>query len=142
MTPPPGVQPVFGTWRRRRPDSAGPPAQPQSLLRRLVVPVAVVGILGLSVSLVAVPLRAHLDRTSQIADAEVILAELVRTNEADRERLEAMETDAELEYLARRDFGLARPGEEIYQVLAPASEPLVVPEGWPFNYVGLRLVQP
>jgi len=133
---------VFGSWRRRRgPDNDAPPP-PQSLLRRLVVPVAVVGILALSVSLVAVPLRAHLDRTSQISEAEVILAELVRTNEADRQRLEAMETDAELEYLARRDFGLARPGEEIYRVLAPASEPLVVPEGWPFNYVGLRLVQP
>jgi len=156
MSRPPGVQPLFGVWRRsaRRasPDAtttgaatartdSRPARRQRSFVSRLMIPAAVV-VIAVAVSLVAVPTRAHLDRTSQIAEAEVQLAELVRSNQADERRLEAMDTDAELERLARKDFGLAMPGEEVYRVLPAPRDPLPIPQGWPFNYLGLRLVQP
>jgi cell division protein FtsB len=129
---------MFGFDRRRRGSSG--PAAPRS--RRWLIPLlvgmAVAGVLTLAIG----PARAHFERTADIAEAEAQLAELVATNRADAEAIAALDTDAELERQARNDYGLARPGEEIYVVLPPAADPPVVPQGWPFTSVGLRLATP
>ena len=108
-------------------------------LRRLVTPLLLVVAVGAAISMVAVPARSHLARTADINAAEQLLTDLVVMNEADSARLAALRTDEELEHLARRDFGLAMPGEEIYHVMSPAVDPPRVPEGWPFNHLSLRL---
>jgi cell division protein FtsB len=106
----------------------------------MVTPVLLVAAVVAAISMAAVPARSHMARTADIGAAENVLAELVAMNEADAARVEALRTDDEVEHLARRDFGLAKPGEEIYHVLAPAVAPPRVPVGWPFNHLGLRLV--
>lgn len=108
-------------------------------LRRLVTPVVLVVAVALAVSIVAVPVRSHMSRTADINAAEELLTDLVASNADDAARLAALRTDDEVEHLARRDFGLAKPGEEIYHVLPPAVDPPQVPDGWPFNHLGLRL---
>lgn len=108
-------------------------------LRRLVTPALLLVAVVVAVSILFVPVRSHMSRTADLDAAEQQLTDLVATNEADAARLAALRTDDEVEYLARRDFGLAKPGEEIYHVLAPAMDPPQVPDGWPFNHLGLRL---
>lgn len=100
-----------------------------------MIAVAIVGVLSLAV----VPTRTYLERRGEIAEAETRLAQLVSTNEADTARIAALESDAELERVARRDFRLALPGEEVYRVLPPVVAPASVPEGWPFDGLARRL---
>lgn len=100
----------------------------------LVFSVAVVGVLSLAV----VPTRTYLERRSEIAEAEAQLARLVSANEADAARIAALDSDAELERVARRDFRLALPGEEVYRVLPPVIDPGAVPSGWPFDHLARR----
>lgn len=146
MKRPPGVEPLFGASRRRagRSGATSPdtPKAPRPVWRRLAVPAAVVAMMAVAASFVWVPLGTHLERSSQIGDAEVRLAELVAANDADRRRIEALATDDELEQMARKDFGLAKPGEEIYRVLPSSEDPSSVPAGWPFSHRGLHPVQP
>jgi len=108
-------------------------------LARMVTPVLLVLAAVAAVSILVVPTRSHLERSATISSTQQQLNELVAMNEADSARLAALRTDDELEYLARRDFGLAMPGEEIYHVLSPAVAPPRIPQGWPFNYLSLRL---
>ena len=44
-----------------------------------------------------------------------------------------------IEQIARQEYGLAKPGEELYHVLPPAQDPVRVPEAWPFNGLGSTL---
>lgn len=108
----------------------------------MAVPAALVTMMAVSASFVWFQLGPHLERSSQIGDAEVRLAELVAANDTDRRRIEALSTDNELEQLARKDFGLAKPGEEIYRVLPAPEDPSSVPAGWPFRHRGLHPMQP
>ena len=105
-------------------------------LPALLVSVAMVGVLSLGF----VPPRTYLERRSEIAEAEAQLVELVAANEADAARIAALDTDAELERVARRDFRLALPGEEVYRVLPPAVDPTTLPSGWPFDALARQLV--
>jgi cell division protein FtsB len=108
------------------------------LLARLVTPLLLVVAAVGAVVIVAVPTQSHLERTASINSAQQQLTELVARNEADSIRLAALRTDEEVEHRARRDFGLARPGEEIYRVLAPAEDPPRIPNTWPFNHLSWR----
>lgn len=92
----------------------------------LVVSVALVVFLFVGVF----PTRSLLAQRADIAAAEARLETLRSANAALDERAEALRTDAEVERLAREQYGLVRPGEEAYAILPPA--PLPVPDAWPF----------
>lgn len=144
-TPPPRRS-LFGFDRRRRRARAGAGAEARTrttagsgvgrraLVPSLVFAVAIVGVLSLAV----VPTRTYLERRSEISEAEAQLAQLVSANEADAARIAALNSDAELERVARRDFRLALPGEEVYRVLPPVIDPGTVPSGWPFDHLARR----
>src|SRR5262245_30193330 len=101
--------------------------------RRLVAP-AVLAVLTIGVLMLgAFPTRTLLDQRNTAASAEAQLEELEAANDAARQQAEALQTDAVIEQLARQEFGLARPGEELYHVLPPAEDPVRVPGAWPFN---------
>lgn len=103
-------------------------------LRRVALPALVLAVVTLGVlSLAVVPTRTYLERRGDIAEAEMQLAQLVSANEADAARIAALDTDEELERVARRNFRLALPGEEVYRVLPPVVDPAKVPSGWPFD---------
>lgn len=137
-----GLRALLGMGGRRvtSSGSAGTSAVPTAHpIRRMITPVLLAVAVVAAVSILVVPVRSHMSRTAEIGAAEELLTDLVATNEADSARLSALRTDDEVERVARRDFGLAKPGEEIYHVLAPPADPPRVPDGWPFNYLGLRL---
>jgi cell division protein FtsB len=109
------------------------------LVRRLGVPL-LVGVLTCGVLFIGVfPTRTYLNQRQATAQAETRLAELRASNAAGRERAETLQTDAEIERIAREQYGLAKPGEEVYQVLPPPEDPVQTPDVWPFNRLDQQL---
>lgn len=109
------------------------------VLRRIAVPL-LVGVLTCGVLFLGVfPTRTYLDQRRAIAQAEARLEELRTTNEENRRRVETLQTDAEIERIARDEYGLARPGEEVYRVLPDPEDPVTVPDVWPFNRLDQQL---
>jgi len=87
----------------------------------------------------AFPTRTLLDQRRTASQAEARLEELEAANAAAREQAEALRTDAVVEQIARSEFGLAKPGEELYHVLPPPQDPVRVPDAWPFNALGATI---
>nr|MDQ6910459.1 septum formation initiator family protein [Actinomycetota bacterium] len=83
----------------------------------LVACMAFAGVLFLA----AYPARAYLAQNDKRSE----MAAQVRTVEAENqqllERTQKLQTDAEIERLARRDYNLVRPGEEVYAVVPPPT---------------------
>lgn len=100
-----------------------------------VLAVLVCGVLFLGVF----PTRTFLDQRRTEASAERRLTELDERRLALDARAEALRGDEEIERLAREQYGLARPGEEIYRVLPPAGDPLAIPDTWPFDRLEQRI---
>jgi cell division protein FtsB len=67
------------------------------------------------------------------------LAELQASNAERQQRVATLMTDEEIERIAREQYGLARPGEEVYRILPPAEDPVHAPDVWPFNRLDQQL---
>ena len=90
----------------------------------------------LAILLVGVfPTRMLLEQRSELAAAEADLAEVTEHNDGLRDRIAALETDAEIERIARAEYNLVYPGQEAYAILPPPREPVEVPSTWPFSVV-------
>lgn len=142
------------TDRRRAPDAQEAPIRRQAArgrhaaprasglgraARRLLAP-AVLAVLTIGVlTLGAFPTRTMLDQRRASSSAEARLEELEAANAGARQEADALRTDAVVEQIARQEYGLARPGDELYHVLPPAQDPVRVPEAWPFNGLGSTL---
>lgn len=120
----------------REPRAAGDGAAGRGLgrlARRFGAPV----VAGLAVALVIVgglfPTRTYLAKRQEVAEAEARLAQLQADNAALEARVDALDSDAEIERLAREDYGLVKPGEEVYRIVPPPEDPVEIPEVWPFN---------
>jgi cell division protein FtsB len=109
------------------------------VVRRLAVPLVVAVVAGAVFFLGVFPVRTYLNQREAIAAAEAQLDELTARNEVLQQEVEILHDDAEIERLAREEYGLARPGEEIYQVLPPPEDPLRLPGVWPFNHLDRQL---
>ena len=93
-------------------------------------------VLLVGVILVALfPLQNLRNQQTATAEAEAELAEVVAERERVRAESQLLETDEEIERRAREDYGYQRPGEEIYNVLPSPTEPIGLPETWPFTGV-------
>ena len=98
-------------------------------LRRAVWPVLVLVVL-IGVLFVAVfPTRTWWAQRSQMAAATEQLAVLEEQNALQEERVEALQSDDEIERLAREQYNLVRPGEEAYAMLpaARSATPATIP---------------
>jgi cell division protein FtsB len=84
----------------------------------------------------ALPARNWLDlrRTSDIVERR--LAELDAANLEAEAEAAALQSDAEVERIAREQYGYARAGEEVYHLLPEARDPVRVPDTWPFTGLG------
>jgi cell division protein FtsB len=69
-----------------------------------------------------VPYRQILDSQRQVSSARAELAALEEDNELLAADIAALETDEEVEKLAREKLGYVRPGETAYIVLDPPEE--------------------
>ena len=85
----------------------------------LVVLVVMSGVIiaGLAV----LPLRTWLDQRQLIAETEQELAEVQGEVDDLEAQANLLETDAEVERLARENFDLVFPGEESYRILPPVE---------------------
>jgi cell division protein FtsB len=91
-------------------------------LRRALWPllgsVVLVGVLFAGVF----PTRTYLAQRASISHAEKQLQVLGEQNKDLQQRAKQLQTDAEIERLAREQYNLVKPGEEAYAVLPPPSK--------------------
>ena len=93
-------------------------------------------VLLVGVTLVAVfPMQNLRNQRAATADARAELAEVKAERERVQQEAALLETDEEIERRAREDYGYQRPGEEIYNVLPSPTDPIGLPETWPFTGV-------
>ena len=89
-----------------------------------VLAVVLLGALALTVSGI-LPFRQLISQQHQIERSQAQLTALTDENDALAEDIAMLGTDAEIERLAREQYGLVRPGEVAYVVVTP-DEPLVI----------------
>lgn len=100
--------------------------------RRLVV---LLGLLLVAAAVLAVPAQSYWAQRGELDEREAALAEVDRSNDELQSRLDHLEDPAEIQRIARRDYGLVSVGEESYSILPPATAGLVLPRGWPFDRI-------
>ena len=98
--------------------------------RRLVLVLVIAGCFAVAAVAVwtwgVVPVRNWVAQRDEITRLEAELAELAASNAALEAEITVLQTDAEIERIARRDFGLVYPGEEAYAIL---PRPVGAPSG-------------
>lgn len=115
----------------------------RSVVARSTFIVAPVVLVILTVAVVAflAPTRTFLDQRKAAASAEQRLAELDQANAEAQAQVDALQTDAEIERIAREQYGYAKAGEEVYHLLPEARDPVRVPDTWPFEGLGSSLAR-
>jgi cell division protein FtsB len=93
-----------------------PPRRPTWLL----VPATVL-LVGLAMVTNVIPFRQIVEQRTQVSEAEARLDALVEENRLLESQVEALNTPAEIERLAREKLGYVREGETAYVVLEPES---------------------
>ena len=92
----------------------------------LMVSLIVVGILFLAVF----PTRTYVSQKRQLVETAERVEVLRRENARLEQRVGKLNTDEEIERLAREQYSLVRPGEEAYAIL-PAPKAAAAPEAGP-----------
>ncbi len=81
----------------------------------------VLGLLILAVFIFGVfPTGSYVEQRNELRDAEAELTELQQENAVLEARIERLGSDSEIE-LEAREFGLVRPEEENYLIIAPGN---------------------
>jgi len=81
------------------------------------------------------PTGTFMAQRGAVAAAADDLSNLETSNADLRERIRLLNTDEEIERVARRDFNLVFPGEEAYAVLPPPPKAVSLPDAWPFHVI-------
>ena len=83
---------------------------------------AMLGLVILAVFIFGVfPTGSYVDQRQQLEDAESELGELQAENQELEAQIVRLESDAEIERVAREEFNLVLPNEESYLVLPPGE---------------------
>ncbi len=121
-----------GARRVRRARRARLPVGLRRWLRPLLLAAAAVATIAL-LAVYVFPTRTWLDQREALAETGSELAELRAERAALEARVGQLDTDAEVERIARSQYGLVQPGEEAYAVLPAPEAPVVLPDVWPFG---------
>jgi cell division protein FtsB len=108
-------------------------------VRRIAWPLVLAVLVCITLALGVFPTRTYLERKQEVAVAQQQVDALTRENEEKQARVEQLQTDEEIEAIAREEYKLVKPGEESYEVLPPPEEPVQLPEGWPFEQLDTSL---
>lgn len=81
------------------------------------------------------PTRTWIDQRAAIAETRSSLDALDAEREALEARVTELDTDSEIELIARSQYGLVLPGEEAYAVLPAPEQAIALPTVWPFGTV-------
>lgn len=87
--------------------------------RVLVATAAIAGVAALA----AYPVQAYRAQQARRGALSAEMVTLVAQNRALRQRAQILESDEEIERLARLQYNLVRPGEEVYSILPSAAPP-------------------
>ena len=79
------------------------------------------------------PTRTWLDQRAALAETSLELRELEAERAALEQRVTELDSDDQIEEIARSQYGLVRPGEEAYAVLPAPEKPVELPALWPFG---------
>ena len=79
------------------------------------------------------PTRTWLDQRAALAEAQTELHELGAQRAALEQRVRELDSDEQIEEIARSQYGLVMPGEEAYAVLPAPEKPIELPDIWPFG---------
>lgn len=101
----------------------------------LLIALIVVGVFYVG----AFPVRTYFDQRSSISAGEARLEELHSRNDDMQARIDRLSDDRQIERLAREQYGLAKPGEEVYHVLPEPEDPVRSPQAWPFRHLAQRV---
>jgi cell division protein FtsB len=101
-------------------------------LRPLLLAAAAVATMAVLAAYVF-PTRTWLDQRAALAETSAQLEALDAERDALRARLAELDSDAEIELIARSQYGLVKPGEEAYAVLPAPEPPIELPAVWPFG---------
>jgi cell division protein FtsB len=110
-------------------------------LRRTVWPVLVTALLVAALFVFVFPTRTYLAQRAETQRTQEQLDVLTEQNDALAARITALQTDEEIERLAREQFDLVRPGEQAFAVL-PAPAITDLPPGFPFDLIRKLLGRP
>jgi cell division protein FtsB len=123
----------YGPSRRARPRplarSAGAHGgQPRGLRRPVWALSASVVLVGL-LFVVGFPIHTYVEQRHNVSASQAQVDRLARQNAALSAKIRRLDTNSEIERLARQEYGLVAPGEEAYAVLplAPGQRPLAGP---------------
>lgn len=108
-----------------------PPGSSRWVRPLLLAAAAVATIAALAVYVF--PTRTWLDQRAALAETELELRELQAERSALEQRVVELDTDDQIERIARYEYGLVRPGEEAYAVLPAPEKPVELPVLWPFG---------
>jgi cell division protein FtsB len=104
--------------------------------RRAVWPLLAVATVLAVLFYAVFPTRTWLDQRSEASALEAEIEELTEANSMLITDIARLQTDAEIERIARRDLSLVYPGEEAYARLPSPPAPISVPGTWPFTILG------
>ena len=94
-----------------------------------MVIVAVMGLLVITVF----PFRSYLGQQHRAASANAQLVDLRRQNEEIAAQVRRLKTPAEIERIARSQYGMVRAGEQAYAILPAPAGPLRLPPLSPYQ---------
>lgn len=100
-------------------------------LAGLVVTVMLVAVLLFAVF----PTRSWLAQRKEAAAAQQELDDVQAKRATTKAATEKLKTDEYIEQTATAEFGWVHPGEELYPILPAPTDPIGLPEGWPFTGV-------
>ena len=84
--------------------------------------VSVISLLGVLL-LAGFPARAWIAQRHERERVAASVRDLAAQNRRLEDQARLLQTDAEIERLARKDYNLVRPGEEAFAILPPAGPP-------------------
>jgi cell division protein FtsB len=109
------------------------------ILRVLAFPVVALATIAAVIGIGIFPARAYLDQKQTIAQTQGQLSKLQTDNKSTQDEVDRLNTDDEIEKVAREQYGLVKPGEEVYHLLPAPRDPLTMPDQWPFSSLRRRL---
>jgi cell division protein FtsB len=105
------------------------------MLWALLSSVTVVGLLFIGVY----PVRTYFSQRASLHHAERQIDVLTTQNNKLAEQAQQLNTDSEIERLAREQYNLVRPGEQAFAILPAPPPPIQLPAVWPFTGLAKKL---
>ncbi len=125
----PAPKPAARSRKRAAPKKGRPAPRPgRRIAAGLVVSVVLVGFLLVGVF----PTRAWLAQREETRDRRAELDRIRSEQTAHEERIGELQDPDVIEAEAREKYGLAQPGETVYQMMPSPVPPVDLPDTWPF----------